>query len=166
MSLLFAVSTSLFPSSHRSVPSDPTICVYLCDTAHNPHAQTTTSPTSSLPLCRSTSFSPPPVYHGILYISRNPHTSHFLAHTSHLVPLLPAHPDHIYPLRSQLEVRSFEGEISPPLFGCLPGGFLWLGPIDRVRVPLVVHLCGVTRGGSWTCTIFFAHLRFSPSLVP
>lgn len=50
---------------------------------------------------RFTSFSPPPVYYGTLYISRKSHASHFFTHKSLGTPPSRARPDDIYPLRSE-----------------------------------------------------------------
>jgi len=75
----FAVSTSRFPSSHRSLYP---IRRFAYIGATRPH----TILTSIQPFCRpyfrhsswSFSFSSSPVYYGILYIFRKPHASHFL----------------------------------------------------------------------------------------
>lgn len=53
-------------------------------------------------------------------------------------------------------MRSTRGG-TPPFFGCFSGGFLWLGPWIVFAFPSW-HTC-TAGGGSWTCTIFFVHLR-------
>ena len=159
MSFFFAVSTSLFflvspPLFIR--PDDPRVVA-----SHGYH----TIPTFVHSLRR------PHRYHStrlrfltlidsLRYISRKPHASHSLAHKSSSTS--PSHPNHIYPLRIQNPSNATpQRRPSPlPLFGCLPRGSLWLGPIDRVCVLFVAHPCCIANDGSQTCTIF----QLSPSL--
>lgn len=160
MSLPFAVSTSRFSSS-SSIPfirSDDSR-IFLRPGLVISHAPTHTP--SRRPYFNRpswfTPFRPRQFTTTFCTYSENPtHASHFLTHKS---------PDHIYPLQSKLEECGPLREKFLPLFGCLSRGCLWLGPIDRVCVPPVLHLWCITRGGSWTCTVFLVHLRFSSPSV-
>jgi hypothetical protein len=78
-------------------------------------------------------------------------------------PLLPACPDHIYPLRSEPEDRDrLLRRYSSSVWLSSRRSFVaW--PIDRVRIPLVTRL-RATGGDSRTCTIFFVHPRLPLSV--
>ena len=97
---------------------------------HNPLADFISTALVGSPLLRPRRFTT-----ALVHIQKTPHVSS-LTRTSHSVPLLPAHPRPYLSTPTQLEECGLPREkfLSPP-FGCLSGGFLWPGPIDRVRVP-------------------------------
>ena len=71
----------------------------------------------------------------------------------------PSHPNHIYPLLNPSNAAPQGRPSSLPFLVVFHEVLLWLGPIDRVCVLLVPHLCCVTNDGPQTCTIFLANLR-------
>ena len=134
MSLLFAVSTSRFSSSHRPHLSDPTIRVYLCDMAV----------TFSRPYNRlADPISIPPVGSPFLNFRRfttalrtYPEKPTRLIFTHKSFGTSPSHSLRPY-LSTPIQTRRMRssGRNSTPLFWLSLGGYSWLGPVRRVRAP-------------------------------
>ncbi|KAF9653465.1 hypothetical protein BDM02DRAFT_1925037 [Thelephora ganbajun] len=134
MSLLFAVSTSRFFSSHRLLLSDSATRVYLCDT---------TVAQSSCPYNHRTDhIAITPV--GLLFSHPHRFTRHsvhiqktlrLISDTSHPVPLLPARAPTIF-IHSDPKLEQYgpSKENFPSILIVFQEFFLWLSPIDRVCV--------------------------------
>jgi len=152
MSLLFAVSTSLgFSSSHRLLLSDPATRVSLCDMVVTRSPCPYNHLTDHIATTRvGLSFSYPRRFTAALGTYREKPTRP-ISHTHKSSGIPPSHSPQPYlstPILNPNNAVISGRSPSPPFFGFLPGGFLWLGPIDLVCVPLVPHSRCVTGDGS------------------